>query len=142
MKFLNNIIWEKPNPPPNLSCRFFTHSTETVLWFGKHKKSKHKFNYSTMKKINNGKQMKDVWRFTSPKKIEKEFGKHPTQKPLQLLDYIIKASTNEKDLVLDPFNGSGTTGVSCISNNRNYIGIEKDKSYCKLSAKRFSKMIN
>ena len=54
-------------------------------------------------------------------KIEKEFGKHPTQKPIQLLDYIIKASTNEKDLVLDPFNGSGTTGVSCINNNRNYM---------------------
>ena len=71
MKFLNNIVWEKPNPPPNLSCRYFTHSTETILWFGKHKKSKHLFNYKTMKKINSGKQMKDVWRFTAPKKEEK-----------------------------------------------------------------------
>jgi site-specific DNA-methyltransferase (adenine-specific) len=137
MKFLNNIVWEKPNPPPNLSCRFFTHSTETILWFGKEKKSKHKFNYKIMREINGNKQMKDVWRFTSPKKSEKSFGKHPTQKPLELLDLILKASTDENDLVLDPFNGSGTTGVSCIRNKRNYIGIELDKSFCTLSKKRF-----
>lgn len=86
--------------------------------------------------------MKDVWRLTSPKKIEKEFGRHPTQKPLQLLDLILKASTNEKDLVLDPFNGSGTTGVSSIINNRKYIGIEMDKNYCKLSVKRFNQAIS
>jgi site-specific DNA-methyltransferase (adenine-specific) len=85
--------------------------------------------------------MKDVWRFTSPKKIEKEFGKHPTQKPLQLLDLILKASTDVNDLVLDPFNGSGTTGVSSIINNRKYIGIEMDKNYCKLSVKRFKQAI-
>ena len=137
MKFLNNIVWEKPNPPPNLSCRFFTHSTETILWFGKEKKSKHKFNYKVMREINGNKQMKDVWRLTSPKKIEKTFGRHPTQKPLGLLDLILKASTNENDLVLDPFNGSGTTGVSCIRNKRNYIGAELDKSFCSLSRKRF-----
>ena len=138
MKFLNNIIWEKPNPPPNLSCRFFTHSTENILWLGKNKKSKHKFNYKIMKSINNNKQMKDVWRLTATKKNEKEFGKHPTQKPIQLLNLIIKASTDENDLILDPFNGSGTTGVACIKNNRNYIGIEYEKKYCDLSVKRFN----
>lgn len=90
-----------------------------------------------MREINGNKQMKDVWRFTSPKKSEKSFGKHPTQKPLELLDLILKASTDENDLVLDPFNGSGTTGVSCIRNKRNYIGIELDKSFCTLSKKRF-----
>tara|TARA_X000001036_G_scaffold272564_1_gene253171 strand:+ start:69 stop:848 length:780 start_codon:yes stop_codon:yes gene_type:complete len=137
MKFLNNIVWEKPNPPPNLSCRYFTHSTETILWFGKEKKSKHKFNYKVMRKINGNKQMKDVWRLTSPKKSEKSFGKHPTQKPIHLLDLILKASTDENSLVLDPFNGSGTTGVSCIKNKRNYTGIEYKKSFCELSKKRF-----
>ena len=137
MKFLNNIVWEKPNPPPNLSCRYFTHSTETFLWFGKEKKSKHKFNYKVMREINGNKQMKDVWRLTSPKKSEKSFGKHPTQKPLQLLDLILKASTDENSLVLDPFNGSGTTGVSCIKNKRKYIGIEYEKNFCELSKKRF-----
>ena len=119
MKFLNNITWEKPNPPPNLSCRYFTHSTETILWFGKEKKLKHKFNYKIMKKVNGNKQMKDVWRLSAPKKSEKSFGKHPTQKPIDLLDIILKASTNKNSLVLDPFNGSGTTGVSCIKNKRN-----------------------
>jgi site-specific DNA-methyltransferase (adenine-specific) len=137
MKFLNNIVWEKPNPPPNLSCRYFTHSTETILWFGKEKKSKHKFNYKVMREINGNKQMKDVWRLTSPKKSEKSFGKHPTQKPIQLLDLILKASTDENSLVLDPFNGSGTTGVSCIKNKRKYIGIEYEKNFCELSKKRF-----
>ena len=137
MKFLNNIIWEKPNPPPNLSCRYFTHSTETVLWFGKEKKSKHKFNYKVMKQLNDNKQMKDVWKFTSAKKNEKSFGKHPTQKPIQLLDLIIKASTDENDTVLDPFNGSGTTGVSCVKNKRTYVGIELEKNFCDLSKERF-----
>ena len=137
MKFLNNIVWEKPNPPPNLSCRYFTHSTETILWFGKEKKSKHKFNYKVMREINGNKQMKDVWRLTSPKKSEKSFGKHPTQKPIRLLDLILKASTDENSLVLDPFNGSGTTGVACIKNKRKYIGIEYEKNFCELSKKRF-----
>ena len=141
MKFLNNIIWEKPNPPPNLSCRFFTHSTETILWFGKSKNSKHKFNYNIMKKLNGGKQMKDVWRFTSPKKNEKEEGRHPTQKPILLLDYILKSSTDKGGLVLDPFCGSGTTGVACIVNDRSFIGIEKEEKYCELSKKRFKKKL-
>ena len=136
MKFLNNIIWEKPNPPPNLSCRYFTHSTETILWFGKNKKSKHLFNYKTMKEINSGKQMKDVWRMTAPKKSEKSFGRHPTQKPVSLLDWIIKSSSKKGDTILDPFSGSGTTGVASILNNRKFVGIEFDKKYCQLSKKR------
>ena len=141
MKFLNNIAWQKPNPPPNLSCRYFTHSTETVLWFAKNKKSKHKFNYKYIKGLNNDKQMKDVWTLTSPKKEEKDFGKHPTQKPLKLLEYVLQSSTDKGDLVLDPFSGSGTTGVSCILNNRAFTGIDSDLKYCKLSIKRFKKAI-
>tara|TARA_B000000460_G_scaffold239993_1_gene205066 strand:+ start:622 stop:1392 length:771 start_codon:yes stop_codon:yes gene_type:complete len=136
MKFLNNIVWEKPNPPPNLSCRYFTHSTETILWFAKEKKSKHLFNYKKMKKINFNKQMKDVWRFTAPKKNEKTFGKHPTQKPLVLLDWIIRASSKKGNTILDPFCGSGTTGVASILNNRRFIGIELEKKYCNLSKRR------
>ena len=141
MKFLNNIVWQKPNPPPNLSCRYFTHSTETVLWFAKNKKSKHKFNYKYMKGLNNDKQMKDVWTLMAPKKEEKEFGKHPTQKPLLLLEYIIQSSTDKGDLILDPFSGSSTTGVSCIANDRSFIGIDSDLKFCKLSVKRFKKAI-
>ena len=135
-KILNMITWEKPNPAPNLSCRYFTHSTELLIWASKSEKSKHTFNYDLMREENGGKQMKSVWTFTSPKNSEKTFGKHPTQKPLDLLNRIIKASTNEGDVVLDPFLGSGTTAVSCILNNRQYIGIEKEKEYFELAKKR------
>ena len=136
MKFLNNITWEKPNPPPNLSCRYFTHSTETILWFGKNKKSKHAFNYDIMKEINGGKQMKDVWTMTAPGKHEKLQGKHPTQKPIALLERLIEAATDKNDLVIDPFSGSGTTGAACKMLNRRYIGIEIDKKYTALARKR------
>ncbi len=138
MKLLNNITWAKPNPPPNLACRYFTHSTETIIWAAKTLKTKHFFNYKLMKEINGNKQMKDVWSFTASKKSEKEFGKHPTQKPLNLLTRILLSTTNESDLVLDPFNGSGTTGVACALNNRRYIGIELEKSYIKITKKRIN----
>ncbi len=136
MKILNDIIWEKPNPPPNLSCRYFTHSTETILWAAKNQKSKHLFNYSAMRQENGGKQMKSVWRFTAPGREEKLFGKHPTQKPLKLIERCLLASTNLGDFVLDPFNGSGTTGVAAIKTNRKYVGIELSQDYLDLSIKR------
>ncbi len=136
-KMLNEIVWEKPNPPPNLSCRYFTHSTETVLWAGRDRKSKHVFNYPLMKEINGGKQMKSVWRMTAPGKSEKEHGKHPTQKPLSLLERVLQASCNEDSVVLDPFNGSGTTGVAAMRAGHRYIGIEREAAYADLSIERF-----
>ncbi|SJZ50205.1 DNA-methyltransferase [Mycoplasmopsis verecunda] len=138
---LNNITWQKPNPTPNLGCRCFTHSTETILWARKiinNKKAAHYFNYDLMKQINDNKQMKDVWTIKLPSKSEKTFGKHPTQKPFELLERIILASTKENDIVLDPFNGSGTTGIACIKLNRKYIGIDTDKDYLELSIKRYN----
>ena len=137
MKLINNITWQKPNPPPNLSCRYLTHSTETIIWAAKNEKSKHKFNYQLMKEINDGKQMKDVWIMTSPSRREKVHGKHPTQKPLSLMARLILACTEEGDVVLDAFNGSGTTGVAAIETKRKYIGIESESSYVALSKKRF-----
>lgn len=138
-KILNNITWQKKNPPPNLSCRYFTHSTETILWVRKNdKKAKHIFNYNEMKKINGGTQMKDVWLLDSVKKEEKKYGKHPTQKPVSLLELIIRTSTNKKDIVLDPFCGSSTTGVACKMLGRYYIGVDKNKSFIKLSKERLS----
>ncbi|WP_107941844.1 DNA-methyltransferase [Metasolibacillus fluoroglycofenilyticus] len=136
MRILNNITWQKKNPPPNLSCKMFTHSTETILWASKNKKSKFLFNYSLMKEENEGKQMKDVWSFSLTKKSEKNFGKHPTQKPLDLLRRIIKASSNPADLILDPFLGSGTTGVAAIELGRRFIGIDIKKEYVELAIKR------
>lgn len=137
-KIINNITWQKSNPPPNLACKTFTHSTETVLWARKDiKKAKYKFNYKLMKELNNNKQMKDVWTTSLTKPSEKRFGKHPTQKPLELLEKIILASTNENDLILDPFSGSGTTGIAAKRLNRNYVGIDKEKEYLDISIKRY-----
>jgi site-specific DNA-methyltransferase (adenine-specific) len=140
-KILNDIIWYKHNAPPNLSCRYFTHSTETVLWAAKSAKSKHYFNYALMKELNGGKQMRNVWEMGAPSSKEKTFGKHPTQKPVELLLRILLASTQEKDLVLDPFCGSSTTGVACLMLKRRYVGIEQDKDYLKLSIKRLTEII-
>jgi len=141
MKILNNITWEKPNPPPNLSCRYFTHSTETVIWAAKNEKTKHLFNYDQMRKLNNGKQMKDVWLMTAPKNSEKMLGKHPTQKPIQLLERIILASTNINDLIFDPFSGSSTTGVVAIKLKRKFIGCELEQDFITLSSKRLDSAI-
>ena len=136
-KIINNITWKKLNPPPNISCRFFVHSTETILWAKKDiKKSKHKFNYSLMRELNGGKQMKDVWESSLTKPSEKKCGKHPTQKPMEILEKIILSSTDEGDLILDPFNGSGTTGIVANKLNRKYIGIEKEKEYLDLTIRR------
>lgn len=135
-KILNDIAWFKVNPPPNLSCRYFTHSTETILWAAKNKCSRHYFNYSLMRKMNNDKQMLSLWSIKAPGPEEKIYGKHPTQKPLQLLDRIILASTRPSDIVLDPFSGSGTTGVAAFKEGRQYIGIELEQSYIDVSIKR------
>ena len=142
---LNDIIWFKPNASPNLSCRFFTASHETLIWARKDKKAKHAFNYNEMKNglfpedklKKENTQMRSVWSISTPKNAEKECGKHPTQKPLDLLKRIILASTKESDIILDPFCGSGTTGVACrCYNERFFIGIDTDKSYCDLAMKR------
>lgn len=135
-KMLNEIVWEKPNPPPNLSCRYFTHSTETVLWAAKGRKSKHFFDYPRMKAENGGKQMKSVWRMTAPGKSEKQHGKHPTQKPLALLERILAASCPEGGVVLDPFNGSGTTGVAAVRAGLSYTGIDLSEEYLELTKAR------
>lgn len=155
-KVLNDIVWYKRNAPPNLSCRYFTHSTEIVLWAAKNKKSKHYFNYQLMKAFSKGKQMRNLWQFTeaeeaqtvdnvwtisSPPREEKKFGKHPTQKPVELLKRIILASTKEGDLVLDPFCGSSTTGIAAVLLNRKYIGIDLEEHYLELSKKRLEEAI-
>ena len=142
MKILNDIAWEKPNPPPNLSCRYFTHSTETVIWAAKNDKSKHLFNYDLMRAANKGKQMKTVWSMPAPNGDEKTFGKHPTQKPVALVERCLLASTNEEQRVLDPFNGSGTTGIACLRRRRNYVGIEMSTEYLDLSVKRIAAEID
>src|SRR5712692_3340159 len=135
-KLLNDISWVKPNPPPNLSCPYFTHTPETIIWAAKDKKSRHTFHYKLMKETNRGKQMKSVWEIRPPESWEKRFGKHPTQKPVALLERILLASTNEGDLVLDPFAGSGTTVLAALRTNRRAIGIEIEEKYIQVTKNR------
>lgn len=135
-KILNVITWQKSDPPPNLSCRYFNFSTELVIWARKHEKKPHKFNYETMKQLNGGSQMTDVWRIPAVGMWEKTCGKHPTQKALRLLYRIVLASTNEDDTILDPFAGSSTTGIAANLLGRKFIGIEQDKSFIELSKRR------
>lgn len=175
---LNDIAWEKPNPPPNLSCRYFTHSTETILWAAKNEKSKHVFNCQEMRKVT-GKQMKTVWRdvgdedgrlmmddgtetpqtanlssirhpqsslgsvwtMSAPGGAEKEHGKHPTQKPVALIERCLLASTNAGDLVLDPFLGDGTTAIAAITLKRGCVAVEADLTYVSIATKRADKEI-
>jgi site-specific DNA-methyltransferase (adenine-specific) len=120
-----------------LSCRYFTHSTETILWAAREAKSKHKFNYQLMRRHANDRQMKSVWQFTAPTGAEKFFGAHPTQKPLALLERIILASSDEGDLIVDPFVGSGTTGIAATRHGRRFIGIDTEEKFLALAVKRY-----
>lgn len=142
---LNDICWYKPNASPNISCRYFTASHETLIWARKSKKARHKFNYKLAKEADwgkdffkkSGKQMRSVWAIGTPKPNEKKHGKHPTQKPLELLKRIVLTSTDKGDLVLDPFTGSSTTGLAAYLYGRKFIGIDTEKKYLDLSKKRF-----
>ena len=140
-KVLNDIAWFKVNPPPNLSCRYFTHSTETVIWAARDDDSRYTFNYDKMKEMNEGKQMKSLWHIMSPRKAEKKHGKHPTQKPIKLLNRIVLAASNEGDRILDPFCGSSTTGIAAVEKGREYIGIDQSEEYLDLSIKRFEDLL-
>jgi site-specific DNA-methyltransferase (adenine-specific) len=145
-RILNEIAWFKPNGSPNLSCRFFTASHETLIWARKNQKGKHFFDYKTMKDSywpddflkKSGSQMRSVWAINTPKADEKKFGKHPTQKPLTLLKRVVLASTKKGDIILDPFAGSSTTGLAAHLYGRKFIGIDKERDYLDLSIRRFT----
>lgn len=135
-KILNVVTWVKTNAPPNISCRYFKHSTEFVIWARKEQKVPHVFNYNLMKSINSDKQMTDVWRLPAIAPWEKSCGKHPTQKPLSLLTRIILSSTNSNDWILDPFAGSSTTGIAANLCGRRFLGIEQENDFAEMSRRR------
>lgn len=141
-KILNCITWEKSNPPPNLSCRYFTHSAEYILWARKEQKIPHIFNYEAMKELNGGTQMKDVWKLPAIATWEKSCGKHPTQKPLGLLTRIILASTLPDAWILDPFTGSSTTGIASSLLGRKFLGIDQCEEFLTMSKKRREELDN
>lgn len=135
-KILNVITWAKSNPPPNISCRYFTYSTEFIIWARKSAKVAHYFNYDLMKELNGNKQMTDVWQLPAIGKWEKSCGKHPTQKPLGVLARIIQASTEPGAWILDPFNGSATTGIAANLLDRKYLGLELEDEFLEMSKAR------
>jgi site-specific DNA-methyltransferase (adenine-specific) len=140
-RLLNDIVWEKPNPPPNLGCRCFTHATEMLLWATKAQKGsrdRYTFNYKEMKKINGNRQMKNVWRISAPGNDEKRHGKHPTQKPVALIEQCLRASTSRGDRVFDPFAGSATTGVAALNLGRCFVGCEIQTPFAHTARKRLA----
>ncbi|MBQ7550334.1 MAG: site-specific DNA-methyltransferase [Bacteroidales bacterium] len=141
-KILNVVTWAKTNPPPNISCRYFTYSTEFIIWARKSPKVPHVFNYELMKQLNDNKQMTDVWRLPAIAPWEKTCGKHPTQKPLALLTRIILASTPKNAWILDPFAGSSTTGIAANLIGRRYLGIEQDLLFAEMGKQRKMEIIN
>ncbi len=141
-KILNVITWAKTNPPPNISCRYFTYSTEFIIWARKQKNVPHYYNYELMKLINENKQMTDVWRLPAIAPWEKSCGKHPTQKPLALLTRIILASTQPGAWILDPFSGSSTTGIAASLTGRRFLGIEREEEFVLMSKQRREELEN
>lgn len=147
-KILNDIAWYKPNASPNLSGRYFTASHETLIWARKDPKAKHYFEYKAMKHNSwpndalkkPDKQMRSIWSISTPPPSEKAFGKHPTQKPMDLLRRVVIASTKPGDIILDPFTGSSTTGLAAIEEGRKFIGIDLEKDYLDLSIKRYNSL--
>ena len=135
-KILNVITWAKTNPPPNISCRYFTYSTEFIIWARKCEKVPHYYNYELMKRINGDSQMTDVWRLPAIAPWEKSCTKHPTQKPLGLLSRIILASTEPGAWILDPFAGSSTTGIAANLLERRFLGIEREEEFAAISKAR------
>ena len=141
-KILNVITWAKTNPPPNISCRYFTYSTEFIIWARKLPKVPHCYNYELMKRLNGDKQMTDVWHLPAIARWEKSCGKHPTQKPLGVLTRLIQASTQPGAWILDPFSGSGTTGIAANLLGRRYLGLEKEEEFLAMSKARREEIEN
>jgi len=135
-RILNAVTWQKSNPPPNLSCRMFTHSTEVLIWARRSKTVPHYYNYDLMHRIAGNRQMTDVWTMPAIAPWEKTCGKHPTQKPLALVVRALLASTRKGDMVLDPFAGSSTTGIAANIAGRCFVGVEKEKVFCEMSVAR------
>ena len=125
------------NPPTNLSCRYFTHSAEFIIWARREAKTPHFFDYDLMRELAGGQQMRDVWQLPAIAPWEKKFGKHPTQKPLSLLVRILLASTREGQWILDPFAGSCTTGIAAHLLERRFFGIDLSSDFLSLGVSRF-----
>ena len=142
-RIITQIVWYKPNAQPNITCRMFTESTEFIVWAVNNESKKAKnwtFNYHEMKAMNNNKQMRNMWEIPLTKPSERIFGKHPSQKPLAVVERLVLAGTKTGDLILDPFAGTGTTGIGAQRHNRKWVMIEKEESYNRIARKRIDEL--
>lgn len=140
---LNDIVWVKPNPMPNFRGKRFTNAHETIIWCTKSQNARYTFNYRAMKSLNGELQMRSDWLVpvcNGKERLRDKYGVkcHPTQKPETILYRAILASTNPNEIILDPFFGTGTTGVLAKRLGRKYIGIEREKRYVKLASNRLA----
>lgn len=139
LRIINSIIWAKPNAQPNITCRMLTESTEQIIWLcnNNRKQASHwTFNYALAKEQNGGKQMRNFWTIPVTPMSERKHGKHPSQKPLLLMERLVQIATSPGDLVLDCFAGSGSTLLACQENERAFVGIEQSEEYCTIAKAR------
>lgn len=132
-RLVNDITWNKPDAPPNFTGRMLTETTERCLWFCPDGEG-WTYNLETAKGMNRGMNLRDIWKFNT----EREDRMHPTQKPLDLMERCVLLFTNVGDLIVDPFAGSGTTGVAAIKNGRRFIGSDTDAGYVEVANKRLA----
>lgn len=125
-------IWHKLNPMPRNMNLHFVNSTETWIYFT-YKKKTGTFN-------NDGKMIHDFIETAVASNGERRFGKHPTQKPVKLMEFFVNVLSNENDTILDPFMGSGSTGVAAIKNDRNFIGVELNEKYYNIARQRIEEV--
>ena len=141
---LNDVIWRKTNPMPNFRGRRFTNAHETLIWVAKDKDARYRFNYESMKTLNDDLQMRSDWTLpicSGGERLKKDGKKaHPTQKPESLLYRVILSSTEPGDVILDPFFGSGTTGAMARKLGRNWIGLEQDPEYAEIATARIKRV--
>jgi modification methylase len=143
---LNDVIWRKTNPMPNFRGRRFTNAHETLVWCAKSAEQKrYTFNYEAMKALNDDLQMRSDWLLpicSGAERLKVDGRKaHSTQKPEALLFRVLLAASNEGDVVLDPFFGSGTTGAVARRLGRHFIGIEREAGYVALARRRIAEVV-
>jgi len=140
-RILNSVVWFKPNAQPNITARTLTESTEQIIWAVNETPAKATgwtFNYWDAKEMNEGKQMRNLWSFPVTSKKERENGKHPSQKPLALLERAVLLASKPGELIIDPFGGAGTLGVAAAKHGRDWIMIESVAEYAAIAEKRLA----
>jgi site-specific DNA-methyltransferase (adenine-specific) len=140
MRVLSHVAWEKPNPPADWSRQGLVFATESVLWAAKHHAARYRFNDDCLRELNGGKQMRSHWRLAAAARSERHCGRHPTQKPLDLVERCLLATTGPGDLVLDPFAGLGTTLVTARKLGRAGIGIDQHRPYLEIARRRLDEV--